>query len=186
MKKLFKTEQRKEKEKGLELLVERTINFLIPELSKIKYSVAFQKTNILGTGLLVQIFPMEDPNNTILVVPWVRPEIMTRRELSKSLADYPRLNIHSEAKTLPDNEKIKFMLDLTKKLNLYFIVIIPNKIGGGLFWLDKYTNIPKDSWKLTYRKNTKTLDRIHLPVYKHYKFVSIKELKLQLNEIFEK
>lgn len=181
MKPLFKQTSKKKKKPGVEESMDRVLNILLPQLSKIKYSISYQITDIMGKCVLYEIFPTNHPTDIIRVMPWVRSEVFFSKDIIKSLANYPRLNVHPLAKRLSSEGKIQYMLDIAEQLNLYFLVMIPK--SNNLYWLQKYTDIPKKCWKLTYRKNPNNLDRIHLPVYSAFEFVSLTTLKKKLDKL---
>lgn len=182
---LFNQNKESQKNTNLETSISRVIDILLPELTKIKYSLTFHKTSILGSGILFQLFLIREPEKAIFIVPWIRTEVYSVKSLAKSVADYPRLNVASTFKDESNKEKIRLMLELVKKFDLYFLVMVPRPNSNHLYWLDKYENIPIESWKLTYRTDPKNLDRIHLPGYNDSKFVKLKQLEEILKKIIK-
>jgi hypothetical protein len=150
-----------------------------------KIGYDFNETSIpdLDMGLTIKIFQKNvNSKKSIYVVPWVR--LIQSRPNAKTLANYPRLNIPKNLQNIQDSSKIKKLLKLCKEENLYFLVILPT-YHGPYFWLEKYSTIPIEHWKLTYRKNPNNQDRIYLSNGNEYfEFVKKEELQKKLNKIF--
>ena len=139
----------------------------------------------ISEGISIRLYTRKHPDNELIVIPWLRPESMTTKQLTKNLGNYPRLNITKKGRSLPDEEKIPYMLQKTKRHNVYFLIILPRTIGEPLFWLERYNDIPADKWKLTYRKDPKKKDRILLTKYKEPHFIVVKELQKQINKLLK-
>ena len=67
--------------------------------------------------------------------------------------------------------------------NIYFLVIIPRGMFPTFYWLQKYSDIPESAWQLTYRKRSTKLDRIHLPKYEDFQFLTFEKLEEKLDKI---
>lgn len=182
--KLFEDEEEKSNESTLSLNKRRIQEILEPILvgTGIEFDFAEKEA---GEGVGIKLYTRKEPDNQISVIPWVRPISMTIRETVRNLGNYPRLNVIKEAKTFPDEEKIPYMIRMTKKMDLYFLIILPRATGAPLLWLDRYDSIPIAKWKLTYRKDPKVLDRITLTKYKEPKFFTIKQVKEQILNILK-
>ena len=159
-----------------EILIDRINDSLLPELKSIGFKCEIHKIKQLGETPIVKIIYNK---KSILVMSWVRP-FSDNKTMNRTLNDYPRLNIQSELLKKSDETKINEMYDLVSGLNLYFLVMLQRQ-HENLFWFDKYSYIPKDYWKTTYRKKGVN-DRIHFPKYKNTNFIKLNDLKSQIQK----
>lgn len=171
---LFET-PKKQTSSGLSVSTERVSELLIPMFIKFNYRVSIIQIEKIGSGILIMLKRGE---NTVLILPWIRP-YTDQKNLIKTLADYPRLNIRKDLLQETDEMKIDSMWNVCEQYNLHFLVML-QKTGGDLFWFQKYTDIPKEYWKTTYRKKEKGNDRIHFPKYNEYKFIDEKTLRKEI------
>lgn len=180
--KLFDEEEKSSNESALSVNKRRVQDVLEPLLKGTGIEFDFAEKEA-GEGVSIKLYTRKNPDVQMSVIPWVRPVSMTIRETVRNLGNYPRLNVIKEAKTLPDEEKIPYMIRMTKRMDLYFLIILPRTTGEPLLWLDRYDSIPIKKWKLTYRKDPKVLDRITLTKFKEPKFYTIKQVKEQIINI---
>jgi hypothetical protein len=180
MKPLIIFETKQKGKASSELLLERVHEYVFPEFKKAGIKIELHKIVELEGSLVLSI--LNNKKEVILAFPWVRERGIGN--ITKTLADYPRLNIVKSYKKLKKEEdKIKKMRDLLQIYNMYFLVVLYRPGIPNMYWFGKYTDIPIELWKTTYREKTKPTDRIHFPDYKEYNFVKIEELKKQINKI---
>lgn len=165
---------------------DKSIEDYLPVFKKIGYPFRYTQLETIGAGTLIRIHPDVDSSYHILTIPWVRNISIGQKDAVKQLSDYPRLNLPKAMQKGNERERVEGMLKLVTSFNLYFLVILPRPLSGDLFWLDKYSTIPKENWALTYRKSPSILDRLHVVSFSSPTFLSLRDLKLQLNEIFKK
>jgi hypothetical protein len=170
-----------ESKSSLAVSMDRVTDILIPKLKNIDINCDFHTIPELGSGIVLQLYSNKNKINSIFVIPWVRPPVLSINML-KSLADYPRLNIDKSAKHLTDEGKIEHMYKLIIKHRLHFLIMLPRIGNTDLYWFESYSTIPIELWKTTYRKDIKNLDRIHFPKYNKYNFTEIDVLKKKLNK----
>lgn len=162
------------------------IEYFYDEFNSMGYSFQnISNPEHIGAKQVIKIFPKGKESNFISVIPWIRGISTGQQGLIEQLADYPRLNITKDVRKKPEEERISSMMSLCKIYNLYFLVVLPRPFGKDQFWLERYTKIPEDKWKLTYRRDRNDLDRIHLPVYDNYDFMSLDKLKVKLDKILK-
>jgi len=163
---------------------EKTILDFEKKLSRIGYSFSFIENELIGAGTLIKLFPTDHEEDYELVIPWVRPSVITMNHFDKILADYPRLNIPKEALHLPDDVKMEFMLSMVKEYRLHFLIIVPRPNGfSDFYWFEKYSKV-FSSMRLTYREKGKNTDRLCLATYSDYQFCKLIELKTILDKNF--
>jgi len=167
-----------------ELEQEKTILDFKGKLSRIGYSFTFVENEMIGAGTLIKLFPTEFEYDYELVIPWVRPAVITMNQFDKILADYPRINVPKQALHLSDEDKINFMSDMINENRLHFLIIIPRPNSfSDFYWFGRYSKV-FPSMKLTYREKGKDLDRMHLPVFNSYQFCKLLDLKTILDKNF--
>ena len=176
MKPLFIFETPEKAKSSTGILLDRISETLIPLLEGLSFKCEIHTIPELGATPLLNI---RKGTKNILVIPWIRP-YSNNKTLSRTLNDYPRLNILSKYKKETDENKINKMQGITKSYKLHFLVMLIKQDENDLFWFDSYQNIPSQYWKTTYREKGKPKDRIHFPDYKDHTFIKKLELKNKL------
>lgn len=163
---------------------EKTILDFEKKLSRIGYSFSFIENELIGAGTLIKLFPTDHQEDYELVIPWVRPAVITMNKFDKILADYPRINVPKQALHLQNEQKTKFMMEMIKENRLYFLVIVPRPNNfSDFYWFEKYS-IVFPSMRLTYREKGKDSDRFCLATYNDYQFCKLLDLKNILDKNF--
>lgn len=169
-------EETKKERSGNDTLVDRVNDNLIPLLTSLGYKTEIHSIDEVGAAIILRITKNK---KSVFVIPWIRP-YLPGKTISKTVADYPRLNIQKSLKNEKDEVKIKTMFDNLKKYNVYFLVMLQKPSNLDMYWFDRYDNIPIEYWKTTYREKGKPLDRIHFPNYNVYQFVKLDKFKNKL------
>jgi len=163
---------------------EKTILDFESKLSRIGYSFTFVENEMIGAGTLIKLFPTGFEYDYELVIPWVRPAVITMNQFDKILADYPRLNVPKQALHLSDEDKINFMSGMINENRLHFLIIIPRPNSfSDFYWFGRYSKV-FPSMRLTYREKGKDADRLCLGTYSTYNFCKLIELKTILDKNF--
>lgn len=167
---------------NLEKTEKLTIHSYKSKFDKIGYEFDEVTVPELDMGLTIKIYQKNiNSKKSIYVVPWVRPLQFSPEFV---LSNYPRLNIPKKIRNVPEEKRIEKLLELCSDKNLYFLVILPNP-HSSYYWLGKYTDIPLEHWKLTYRKTSTIQDRIYLSNGNPYfEFGNLTKLQEKLNKIF--
>jgi hypothetical protein len=182
MKPLFIFETPKKK-KSIDAAIERVSEYVKKISKSLNYNIELIQIEEIGLRVLLKV-SLKNKMKSILIVPWLRPYTFGRTTV-KIVADYPRLNISKKFKGKANEDKLIGMQEIVKKFDLCFLVILQKSNGNDLYWLDWYSDIPKEYWELTYRKKETGLDRIHFPNYTRYDFQTVEGLKAKLNKIFK-
>ena len=167
-----------------ELEQEKTILDFKGKLSRIGYSFTFVENEMIGAGTLIKLFPTDHEEDYELVIPWIRPAVVTMNQFDKILADYPRINVPKQALHLSNDDKIEFMSNMINENRLHFLIIVPRPNSfSDFYWFGRYSKV-FHLMKLTYREKGKDLDRMHLPVFNSYQFCKLLDLKTILDKNF--
>lgn len=108
-----------------------------------------------GAGLFLEVWPKDNPKYKIVFKPFViestKPQFLGNR---------PRWNLNEElykqVEKWAEGIRVRCLHNLMYSLDLHFLIVTKT----GMFWADKFTNILKDDYYLTYRNDPKHLDRL--------------------------
>ena len=98
------------------------------------------------TGFAIKLFRKKEPSQYIMCSVWCRNK--------KKIDRYPVINPPHEYKDDPDTLIKRTMEDYAGPNNLHFCVLGLNYNKVTMFWMDRYTNIPKE-FLTTYRRYNK-------------------------------
>ena len=153
----------------------------VDEKLQLKEYEAWSKINMRllfgGSGLLVEIYPLDNPRYIIPVQPFVRTSAQP-----SDIQNLPRFNIPhdltEDLSTRPAGIHVKLVWNMFYTLDLHFLIVTET----GQFWLGKFTDIPEESYQMSWRSKKERPDRIITKAsFQKAQFHSIKkDLKGQL------
>lgn len=197
-------------EGGIKIAVTRIAKHLVPALQSIGYdfelrlskSTAYrikpvckykewtttesrfsEITDTKGSGILGHVFPLAEPNKTVLAQPFIRTGL--------KVLPSPIFNLTAEVKQMETSLRIPAMLGVLSSFNVYGLIMLLNNEGGysvkaPLFCVFEYKKTKPEDWALTYRNaKTRVLDRMYLKNTDLLltNFVRLSSFKLELDLI---
>lgn len=139
------------------------------------WSTVHPRTMLKQSGMYLEIWPQYNPKYKIVVMPFV-----VESTKPKHLGNRPRFNLNPEYvrilnETSHKNIHSKLVHHFFFVLDLHFLIVTKT----GMFWLEKYNNIPYEKYYMTYRNDPKVLDRIAVKAEVQQKgvFRSVKHLR---------